>query len=472
MDTYLDDFKKVPISMFKENRDKLAQSMNTNKGAIVLQGGSNISIYDTDVNYLFRQESSFMYLFGINEPNCYGVIDLTNNLNTSILFITKPSPNVQIFMGKYKGCDYYKQKYGIDLVYCTDEISTILKSRAIDLLYTNKGTNINSKLSTIEAKFNGIEQFTVDNTQLYSRLCECRVIKSEKELDLLRFINKISYEAHIHVMKQAKYCTKESDLEAEFLYYIQRYYGCRYVSYTCICCSGQNGSILHYGHAGAPNDRKFFKSDMLLLDMGAEYYGYDSDITCSFPVNGQFTDEQKKIYNAVLNTQKVIESQIKNGVNWTSLQFICLSSITQELIKIGLINQLDKTIEELVLLGVPNIFMPHYFGHSLGLDTHDVDTSAEKRSSNLRTGMVITNEPGIYFMEDLLNKAFENPDTSKYFNKENIAKFSDFGGVRLEDDIIVLENGCENMTQIPREINEIENIMKMDIVPICQPCQN
>jgi Xaa-Pro dipeptidase len=324
-------------------------------------------------------------------------------------------------------------------------------------------------LEPADVTFDKIETFEINYDKLYPLLCECRLYKSEKELELLRFINKISSEAHIHVMKQVKNCTRERDLEAEFLYYISRNYGCRYLSYTCICCSGPNGSILHYGHSAEPNRRKFFKTDMLLLDMGAEYFGYDSDITCSFPVSGKFTEDQKKIYNAVLTTQKLLETEIKNGVSWKYLQDLCLNSIASELIKIGLINQLGKSVDELVQIGIPQLFMPHYFGHVMGLDTHDVNTTT-KQTSLLETNMVITNEPGIYFMQPLLLPAFDDPLYSQYLNKEKIMCYINFGGIRLEDDVIVLENGCENMTIVPRSIEEIEKNMEENVVQFCKSC--
>lgn len=469
-DGYLDNNKQVHISMFKENRDKIFylinKKVNTQGSAIILQGGKDVNIYDTDVEQLFRQESFFTYLFAINEPGYYGAIDLTKN--ESILFIPKFDESYTVWMGTIKPTDYYKEKYGIDYVYYVDEIANIMIERSINLLYVNVGKNINSDLSLDETQFDGIEQFALDESTLYPLLCECRMQKSEKELNLLRFVNQISSEAHIYVMKQTKYCNRERDLESEFLYYISRKYGCRYVSYTCVCCSGINGAILHYGHAGEPNRRTFFRSDMLLLDMGAEYFGYDSDITCSFPVNGKFTQEQKDIYNAVLNTQKRIEAEIKSGAKWSNLQKICLQSIAYELINIGLVYQLGKTLDELIDLGIPQLFMPHKFGHLLGLDTHDVYTV--EKNTELKTNMVITNEPGIYFMQTLLTPAFES-EKEQFLNKTKIDQYAQFGGVRLEDDIIVLENGCENITKVPRTIDEVENVMKKDVILFCEPCK-
>jgi Xaa-Pro dipeptidase len=483
---FLDDFNMVNIEMFKENRQRVVNAMNALgivEGFAILQGGIDLNIYDTDVESLFRQESSFTYLFGVNEPGFYGGLNLSSG--ESFLFMPRLDPSYAVWMGKIKTPDNYKEKYGTDYVCFTDEITRALEKCECKKVYVPNGVNKISRKQLPNVTFNNMEVFDVNTDVLYGVLCECRVIKSEKELTLLRFINIISVNAHNYVMTKVKYCQKEKDLEAEFLYHINRVYGCRYVSYTCVCCSGKNSSILHYGHAAAPLDKKLFKSDMLLLDMGAEYYGYDSDITCSYPANGVFTEEQKLVYNAVLDTQRCIELNIKAGISWKTLQTICESVIVEHLINMNLVISNSKSIQELVDLGIGKLFMPHSFGHLLGLDTHDVDSLNPKydtlvknptpKDKLLQTGMVITNEPGIYFIEELLYPAFEN-DFAQYLNKENIMKYMNFGGVRLEDDIIVKENGCENMTILAgaiRSPEDIEEYMRREpenISLLCMEC--
>ena len=490
-DGFLDRAKQVNISMFKENRDKLVRLMIADNiiGTIFMQGGKDSHIYDTDCDNLFNQESFFTYLFGINEPNCYGAIKIVDTYEyQTILFIPKLDANIAIWMGKIKSTDFYKEKYGVDVVYYTNEIASVLKSTITEFningkqqLYINKGTNSNSGRGTTPTMFEGIEQFDLNTDVVYGKLCECRVIKTQKELELLRFVNKISSEAHIHVMKQVKFCKQESDLESEFLYYINRFYGCRYLSYTCVCCSGFNGAILHYGHAGAPNDRMFDKttSEMLLLDMGAEYFGYDSDITCSFPTNGKFTEQQKQIYNIVLASQRAVESSVKAGAKWSDLQSLSKIIIVDGLVAMGMIVPNGKTSEQLVLEDkIADLFMPHSFGHLMGLDVHDVDNVEnpvyfKKDKSILRTGMVITVEPGIYFIEELLLPALEDQQKVSFLNKDLIMQFINFGGVRLEDDVIVLDQGCENITKVPREIDEIEKLINdasYNEITMCKMC--
>ena len=316
-DGYLDEYKQIHVSMYEENRDKLINQMHSMgyiNGVILMQGGKDLKIYDTDVESLFRQESSFSYLFAINEPGCYGTINLVTSEST--LFIPKLDNSYSIWMGKIKSLEWYKVKYNVDITDYSNNITTFLKSKNVTKIYISKGTNNISGNKLVDTYFDDINDFEINDDVLYSAICECRVIKSQKELDVMKFVAKISSQAHMHVIKKAKQCKRENELEATFLYYINKYYGCRYISYTCICGSGPNSSILHYGHAGAPNNRKILSNDMLLLDMGAEYYGYDSDITCSFPVSGKFTDQQMEIYTAVLHTQKENEKYIHNYYNF------------------------------------------------------------------------------------------------------------------------------------------------------------
>ena len=524
---YLDENDRVPVSMFKENREKITKRMidiiNTNgiissssikqnlqlypvniyknyalmksvlkyttdliktklfnkNYGIFLQGGKDLYRYDTDVTYIFRQESFFAYLFGINEPDCYGFIDLTQSdkLGESILFVPFVTDDMEVWQGKRNTLDFYKEKYGVDHVHYTTEIEKVLTERNMTDLFINKGVNWNSDRETELVVFDGIEKFNIIDDILYKELCECRVIKTEKELNLLRYVCKISSEAHIEVMKNAKNLTYERELESLFLYYINKNYGCRHISYTCVCCSGHNGAVLHYGHAGAPNDRKINDGEMLLLDMGAEYNNYASDITCSFPFNGKFTEQQKAIYNAVLDSQRTVERNVRAGVTWRELQIISQKVILEHLIKLGLVIQHDQSLDDLVIkYNIGNLFMPHGFGHLMGLDVHDVNGYLEfpenvvinnemrldqkkTKLSILREGMVITVEPGIYFIETLLLPAFDHEEKGKFLNKEEILKYMNFGGVRLEDDVVVLTNSCEVISNVPREIDEVEKIM-------------
>jgi len=265
---------------------------------------------------------------------------------------------------------------------------------------------------------------------------------------------------------------KEYQLESVFLHHSYYEGGCRSPSYTCICATGPNGSVLHYGHAASPNDRTVRDGDMCRFDMGIEYHCYCSDITCSFPVNGVFTEDQRIVYNAVLKAQQAVENALKPGISWPDMHRLAERCILADLLAAGVLH--NGTVDEMIAVHMGAVFMPHGLGHMLGLDTHDVGgypPTGIPRSTlpglkKLRTarvmeeGMVITVEPGLYFIDMLLDAALSNAEQSVFINADAIKRFRKFGGVRLEDDVLVTKDGCEVLTQVPRTIEDIEAWMK------------
>ncbi|KAG6538860.1 hypothetical protein ZIOFF_004012 [Zingiber officinale] len=279
------------------------------------------------------------------------------------------------------------------------------------------------------------------------------------------------------VMRQARVGMKEYQLESIFLHHVYMYGGCRHCSYTCICATGENSAVLHYGHASAPNDRvgilyldvTLEDGDIALFDMGAEYHFYGSDITCSFPVNGKFTKDQATIYNAVLAAHNAVIESMRPGVCWIDMHELAEKTILESLKNRGIVlGDIDKMME----LRLGAIFMPHGLGHLLGIDTHDpggyaqgLERPKEPGLKALRTirklqeGMVITVEPGCYFIDALLIPAMEDTVKSKFLNREEIAKYRKFGGVRIESDVLVTADGSRNFTNCPRQTWEIEAVM-------------
>ncbi|KAL5211379.1 hypothetical protein ABZP36_022226 [Zizania latifolia] len=264
-----------------------------------LQGGDEQTRYCTDHLELFRQESYFAYLFGVQEPGFYGAIDIVSG--QSILFAPRLPADYAVWMGEIKPSSYFKDRYKVDMVFYVDEIAQVLQDRfgvhGKPLLLVLYGKNTDSGNYSKPASFEGMEKFDSDSSTLHPILTECRVIKSDMELALIQYANDVSSEAHIEVMRQARPGMKEYQLESIFLHHVYMYGGCRHCSYTCICATGENSSVLHYGHAAAPNDRTLNDGDMALMDMGAEYHFYGSDITCSYPINGKFSNNQTIIYN-------------------------------------------------------------------------------------------------------------------------------------------------------------------------------
>lgn len=403
----------------------------------------------------------------MTEADCYGAIDV--NSKKSILFVPKLPESYATWMGEIYPREHFKEKYAVDEVHYTTDIADVLTKMKPKVLLTLRGLNTDSGSTCREASFEGISQFQVNNSLLHPVIVECRLLKTDMELEVLRYTNRISSEAHKEVMKRVKPGVKEYEMESLFQHYCYARGGMRHTSYTCICGSGNNSSILHYGHAGAPNDKTIQDGDMCLFDMGGEYYCYSSDITCSFPVNGKFTADQRAIYEAVLKSSRAVLAAIKPGVKWTDMHRLADRVHLEELVKIGI---LRGSVEEMLKVHLGSVFMPHGLGHLLGIDVHDVggypegiERIDEPGLKSLRMGrvvqerMVLTVEPGIYFINHLLDTALNSPAQCGFINNGVLTRFRGFGGVRIEDDIAVTADGVELLTCVPRTVEEIEAFM-------------
>ena len=466
------DTFRVPMSMHAESRQLLIQRMRDQNvpagGVVLLQGGTHRMKYDTDREWAFEQESFFQYLFGVKEPGFFGAIQV--DTGRSILFMPRLPAEYAVWMGRIHSTSHFQSLYEVDEVRYVDELDSVLKSLKAEVLFLLQGPNSDSGAVAVPAQFPGIESFSTDLKTLHAAIVECRVRKSEDEIRLLRWINGISSAAHIEVMKLCKPGLYEYQLEAAFLHHVYDRGGCRFTAYTCICGCGPNSAVLHYGHQGAPNDQPLRDGDMFLNDSGAQYHGYASDITCSYPVNGKFTPEQKAIYETVLEANRSVQRAMKPGISWPDMHRLAERVIAERLRDIGLVR---GSTEELMAKHIPAIFMPHGLGHFMGLDVHDPGGYPEGTSRidepgirslrcgrKLEAGMVITVEPGVYFIDAVLGPALADSSRSHLFVSDRVAQFRKFGGVRIEDDVLVTEQGSENFTRVPRDVSEIEAVMK------------
>ena len=473
MNTY-----SISMSMHAFGRKRLIERLQkrgiSENAVVLLQGGVSRMKYDTDREFLFEQESFFQYLFGVKEPGFYGAIHVSSG--KSILFIPHLPEEWGVWMGKIHSPSDFQQTYEVDDVQYVDELTSTLQTLKADPLLLLHGPNSDSGLMATPAQFSGIEGFKTDFEILHTELVECRVLKSEEEIRLLRWINGISSEAHMEVMRQCKPGLMEYQLEAAFLHYIYDRGGCRFTAYTCICGCGPNSAVLHYGHQGAPNNRMLKDGEMFLNDSGAQYHGYASDITCSYPVNGTFTAEQREIYSAVLASNRAVQQAMKPGISWPDMHRLSVRVIAERLRDIGII---QGSVDDLIANHIPALFMPHGLGHFMGLDVHDPGGYPEGTSRidepgirslrcgrKLESGMVITVEPGVYFIDAVLEPALSNPAVSQFLVPNKLKFFRNFGGVRIEDDVLVTPKGSENFTRVPRQIHEVEAVMEGEAVSV------
>jgi Xaa-Pro dipeptidase len=455
----------IPATMFAEQRRRLGAEMKRHLPAAavaVFQGASEIPINSTDCNYLFRNDSYFHYLFGYNEPDCVGAVFPGGY---SILFIPRLPESYAVWMGKLPAPEDVKESVGVDEVHYTDEVTDVLKQRNVEIVHIMDGVNSDSGLKVIQPA--GLEVWKVDRSWLFDTVSELRVIKTDEEKDLLKYVCKVSSDAHIEVMRNCRPGMSQHQLESMFLHHVYFHGGCRRVSYTCICATGHFGAILHYPN----NDAPILDGTMALLDMGGAYQCYASDITCSFPVNGKFTPDQKAIYNAVLDAHDSVLCSLRPGVSWVDMHLLALRTVCKHLIEAGiLIGEVDDLMSKQVMY----VFQPHGMGHLIGLDVHDVggylsnqprrpeaqDCCRLRFARALCPGMYVTVEPGCYFNHVLLEGAFRNPNIQHCFNEKLIReRFWMFGGVRIESDVFITSTGAVNFTCVPRTVGEIEAVM-------------
>ncbi|XP_030649975.1 xaa-Pro dipeptidase [Chanos chanos] len=488
------DTLRVSAALFAENRWRFCQGLKAKselvpKSVVVLQGGEQKQRYCTDTDVVFRQESFFHWAFGVIEADCYGAIDVDSG--KAFLFVPKLPESYATWMGEIYPREHFKEKYAVDEVHYTSDIVDVLANLQSSTLLTLRGLNTDSGSTCREASFEGISRFQVNNTLLHPVIVECHLLKTDMELEVLLREAEFSgpemlscvtstgtetsagrkdeYPKAAEVMRRVRPGQKEYEMESLFQHYCYSRGGMRHTSYTCICGSGHNCSVIYYGHPGAPNDKTIEDGDMCLFDMGGEYYCYTSDITCSFPTNGKFTADQRAIYEAVLKSSRTAMAAIKPGVKWTDMQRLADRVHLEELVKVGI---LRGNVEDMLKVHLGAVFMPHGLGHLLGLDVHDVggypegvERVDEPGLRSLRMGrlvqerMVLTVEPGIYFINHLLDQALADPAHSCFINNAVLQRFRGFGGVRVEENIVVTADGIELLTCVPRTVEEIEAFM-------------
>ncbi|XP_022790041.1 xaa-Pro dipeptidase-like isoform X2 [Stylophora pistillata] len=448
----------VPLSLHAINRRRLCKRLTNNtavpKGAIILlQGGEQHQRYCTDVDVVFRQESFFHWAFGVLETGCFGAVEVDSTC--AILFFPKPPPGYPKWVGMKNGLEHLRKRYEVEEVYYINQIVDVLDKKNPSVLLTLKGINTDSRHICKEAIFENMNN---------------RVFKTTQELDVIRYANKISSKAHKEVMKHVRPGMTTYQGESLFQHYCFYHGGCRHLAYNCLMASGVDCACP--SHTVEVDSKVIQDGDMCLFDMGCEYYCYASDITCSFPANGKFTDDQRKIYEICLRANRGVMAAIKPGVSWADMHRLADRIQLKGLRDIGL---LEGDVNEMMKLHLGAVFMPYGLGHLMGVDVHDVggypkgtERINEPGLRSLRTirvleeGMVLTIEPGIHFIRGLVEEALENSDTACFFNREVLDRFWRVGGVHIEDDIVVTSDGVELLTDVPRTVDEIEALMAQE----------
>lgn len=411
-------------NIYKINRNNLLDKIKDNSMVILFAGKA---IQKTgDQNYPFTPNRNFYYLTGIKEEEHILVMSKINGVKSSKLYIKDINLELEKWNGKtirkeeaieVSAVDEVKFKSQFDadihgMITMKEEINLYLDLERI-------GLNGNEKISHKFANEIVIKYLQVRVNNIYSKIGELRLRKSDEEVEKIKKAIEITKSGIERLMTEARIGMKEYELEAYFDFNC-KLKGATDLAFTTIAAAGKNATTLHY----IDNNAELKDNDLILFDLGAEYNCYNADISRTFPVNGKFTVRQKEVYNSVLKVNEEIIKSIKPGMRYKDINEKATDLIADECIKLGLIED-KKDVKK---------YYYHSIGHSLGMDTHDIETP--HRDITFEPGVVFTVEPGIYIEEEGI-------------------------GIRIEDDILVTEDGAINLSSdIIKTVDEIEAFMK------------
>jgi Xaa-Pro dipeptidase len=455
------------VQLFSKLRSRLLNSLKAAypdlppNSIIALKGQTDVNIHDTDQDYEFRFESFTFNVTGLKISNFVVLIEVDSG--QVHVFVSGFDEILKVFL-EPSTPESVESEYGYKAYY-RDRLSDVLGTLKPALILLNKGLNTDSKIATPTSYFKPSEfdGFQVDEDKLYPVFVKCRSIKLPEEIEIMTRIIRASSEAHIKVMQNCRSGIFEYSLAGHFRSHISINYGYTY-SFTPISASGSRAAVLHYPFM----DQEIPEGVMMLCDMGAYAFGYSSDIACSFPVNGKFSESQSAIYNLVLKANRQVIASMRPGSEWTDMHLLAEKIIIEGLVNLGV---LKGDVDEIQSKRIGAVFFPHGLGHFLGHDTHDVggyicghSRSTEPGIRCLRTrrqleaGMIITVEPGCYFIDFAIDQALQDENLKIHFG-ERLQEFRGFGGVRIEDDVLVGEHGGVILTNVPRKVEDIERVM-------------
>ncbi|MCO5144510.1 MAG: aminopeptidase P N-terminal domain-containing protein [Oligoflexia bacterium] len=429
--------------IFAKRRKELFEKLN---GGMAVLFAAPVATRNNDVHYEFRSSSDFYYLTGFREEEAAAIF-LPNDEKPYRLFVMPKNPEREMWEGRRTGVEKAKSLYQADETYAIEQFSeifsTLLKKNG-RLYYTlgdfpGQDEMILNLLKNYSPNPRAGDKIFESLSSLAPLVSPMRKKKSIEEIELMRKNCQNSGLAHQKAMEITQPGMYEYQIEAEIEKWF-RFGGADDLAYASIVAGGENATILHY----KTNRDQLKDGDLLLIDAGGEMDLYASDITRTFPVNGRFTEAQKKIYSIVLDAQKAAILAVKPGVRFLDVHNAATEVLVKGLMGLGLLKgDLKEIMSDRSKYAK---FYPHNTSHWLGMDVHDCGAyfDENKNSITLEEGNVLTIEPGIYIPSD------QNDVPKEYWGI----------GIRIEDDILVTANGHENLTaNCPKEIAEIEAIV-------------
>lgn len=415
------------------------------EGNIAVIASASIMQRNSDVEFHFRQNSDFFYLSGFDEPESVIVFVPGREQGEYVLFCREYDEKTALWVGASAGLEGAVRDYAVDDAFPIDDIDDILPGllENKNRLYFPMGAQPDFDQQLMDwsqqvrcrsrAGVSAPAEFISSDHILH----EMRLIKSAQEIKWMKKAAKISVKAHIKAMQSCRPGMYEYQVEANLKHCFMSH-GAQQEAYPAIVGGGHNACVLHY----IDNNAVLNDGDLLLIDAGCEWKKYASDITRTFPVNGVFNEEQKALYQLVLDAQYAAIEQVKPGNHWNDPHDAAVEVLTKGLVRLGL---LQGSLSTLIKNEAYKPYYMHRTGHWLGMDVHDVgDYKLDDQWRLLEPGMVLTVEPGLYI----------------HPNANEVDKKWRGMGIRIEDDVLVTKKGHEVLTDsVPKEIKDIESLM-------------
>ena len=435
--------REIGPAEYVRRRRELSALMD--KDCIAIVPGAKPKIRNGDVKYLFRQDSDFHYLTGFDEPDAVFVLIPGREYGEALLFCHERDNERERWHGHITGPERAMQFFGMDDAFPISDIDDILPGlmEGHSKLYYSMGIDQDFDNEVIEwvkkiyqSDLLGAEP-PCEFVQLNQYLHELRLFKSAAEISLMKLAADATVKGHRRIMQKTEPGMMEYELEAELIHEFS-INGARDFAYPAIVGGGANACVLHY----VTNNDVLADGDLVLVDAGGEYEGYACDLTRTFPVNGRFSDSQRRVYEVVLRAQEAAIAAVRPGNTWNDPHEAAISELSKGLVMLGVLSgNLGDLISE-------EAYLPYCMtktGHWLGLDVHDVGAyQVNGQWRVFEEGMVTTIEPGVYFNQSMM----EVPKEYRGI------------GVRIEDDVLVTKSGNEVLTgRAPRTVGEIETLM-------------
>lgn len=428
---------------FLQRRQRILSAMVPD--SVMIVAAADHAVRNRDVEYPYHPEADFLYLTGFDEPDAILVLRREGRKREQILFCQERDPEVEQWSGERMGTERARAQLKMSTAWpieqWQEQLPTLLQG--VSDLYLNLGEEsvveqaVLRQLKQFRQRSRAGVKFPRSIHSTDPLLHEQRILKSSTELRLMKRAAEISVAGHRRAMQKCRPGMVEQALEGEILHEFSRQ-GSRTVAYDSIVGGGNNACTLHYIRNADP----LRDGDLVLIDAGAEWQGYAADITRTFPVNGRFSTPQRQLYEIVLAAQKAAIAQVRPGRRWDAPHRVAVRVITQGLMDLKI---LKGDLKQLIREEKYRRFYMHQTGHWLGMDVHDVGAyKVDGKWRPLEPGMVLTIEPGLYIPQGI----------------KGVAKKWQGVGIRIEDDVVVTETGCQVLTEgAPKEIDDIEQWM-------------